>query len=163
MISDDGTAQLNDFGISRILTAHGFITKAAHNMRYTAPELLPLEEVAYDPRPTKESDVFSFAMLLLQVRNSTIYFLFVAYTLAQIFNHRQGLELQPSLPYNHIRLVNDNGANEMKLLRRIHAGERPQRERYQAMGDVDWETITWCWQGNPRDRPSITQVLNRLQ
>lgn len=43
------------------------------NMRYTAPELLPMEEVAEDPRPTLPSDIFSLAMLLLVV-SGLLYF-----------------------------------------------------------------------------------------
>lgn len=62
-------AQLNDFGTSQILDVQGFTTKAMRNMRYTAPELLPIEEDLEYPRPTKKSDVFSLAMLLLVVRS----------------------------------------------------------------------------------------------
>ncbi|KAF7974087.1 hypothetical protein HWV62_13391 [Athelia sp. TMB] len=119
LISDTGVAQLNDFGTSRILDVQGFTTKAMRNMRYTAPELLPITETEEDFRPTTQSDIFSLAMLLLV-----------------LFNHRPNIELQMSLPYNHIRLVNDNGSQEIKLLRRIHAGERPLRERYPTITDA---------------------------
>lgn len=83
--------------------------------------------------------------------------------MAQTFNHRPNIELQMSLPYNHIRLVNDNGGHEIKLLRRIHAGERPLRERYPTIVDGQiWNTISMCWQPHPTQRPPIAYVVNRL-
>ncbi|KAF7983620.1 hypothetical protein HWV62_20544 [Athelia sp. TMB] len=146
LISDSGAAQLNDFGASRILDVQGFTTKVMRNMRYTAPELLPMAEIQEDPQPTTQSDIFSLAMLLLV-----------------LFNHRHNIELQSSIPYNHVRLVNDNGSNETKLLRRIHAGERPIRERYPTINDGGiWETIQICWQPFPSQRPRISQVVPLL-
>ncbi|KZP25896.1 kinase-like protein [Athelia psychrophila] len=147
LISDNGAAQLNDFGTSQILDVQGFTTKTMRNMRYTAPELLPIAETLIDPRPTMQSDIFSLGMLFLV-----------------FFNHRPNIELQSSIPYNHIRLVNDNGASEVKLLKRIHAGERPMRDRYPGIeGDGIWNTITACWQGHLMQRPNINQVVQMLQ
>ncbi|KAF7974085.1 hypothetical protein HWV62_13387 [Athelia sp. TMB] len=147
LITDSGVAQLNDFGTSRILDVQGFTTKAMRNMRYTAPELLLLEESLQDPRPTTESDIFSLAMLLLV-----------------LFNYRTNLEMQASLPYNHFRLVNDNGSHEIKLLRRIHASERPIRERYPTLEDDSiWRIITTCWHPHPMQRPHISQVVSWLK
>lgn len=60
-------AQLNDFGISHVIDVRGFITKIMRNIRLTAPELMPITEVASDVYPTFQSDIFSLAMLLLQV------------------------------------------------------------------------------------------------
>jgi hypothetical protein len=37
------------------------------NARFTAPELMPIDEGALDVRPTRESDIFSLGILLLQV------------------------------------------------------------------------------------------------
>ncbi|KAF7974377.1 hypothetical protein HWV62_12350 [Athelia sp. TMB] len=146
LISDSGAAQLNNFGTSRILDVPSFTMKTMRNMRYTAPELLLLEEAPQDPRPTTQSDIFSLAMLLLV-----------------LFNHRPNMEMQASLPYNHIRLVNDNGGHEIKLLRRIHAGERPIRERYLTIEDDRiWSILTMCWQPHPMQRPQISQVVSML-
>ncbi|KAF7983539.1 hypothetical protein HWV62_21104 [Athelia sp. TMB] len=65
LISDSGPAQLNDFGTSRVFDVQGFTTKVMRNMRYTAPELILLEDAEENPRPTTQSDIFSLAMLLL--------------------------------------------------------------------------------------------------
>jgi len=70
-MSNDGTAQLNDFGNSHIIGGQGFdntsVSYMGQNIRFTAPELVPVDEQAYDVAPTFQSDIFSLAMLLLQV------------------------------------------------------------------------------------------------
>lgn len=72
MISDDGTAIINDFGISRIIDTKGFSTKLLLNVRHNAPELMPVQEVPDQAiAPTTQSDIFSFGILLLQVRLAT--------------------------------------------------------------------------------------------
>jgi len=66
-LSDEGAAQLNNFGTSHMLDAQGFTTKIMRNIRFTAPELMPIEEIESDVKPTFKTDIFSLAMLLLQV------------------------------------------------------------------------------------------------
>ncbi|KZP08193.1 kinase-like protein [Athelia psychrophila] len=142
LISDNGAAQLNDFGTSQTLDFQGFTTKAWRNMRYTAPEILPMIETPIEPRPTMQSDIFSLGMLFLV-----------------LFDHRSNMEVRIRIPYNHIRLVNDIGTSEVKLLKRIHAGERPMRDRYPRIeSDGIWNMVTACWQGHPMQRPNINQV-----
>ncbi|KAF7983542.1 hypothetical protein HWV62_21110 [Athelia sp. TMB] len=164
LISDSGAAQLNNFGTSRILDVPSFTMKTMRNMRYTAPELLLLDEAPQDPRPTTQSDIFSLAMLLLVVSGLPNLSCGNFYSpKMQLFNHRPNMEMQASLPYNHIRLVNDNGGHEIKLLRRIHAGERPIRERYLTIEDDRiWSILTMCWQPHPMQRPQISQVVSML-
>ena len=67
LVTDSGVAQLNDFGMSQLLDIQGFTTKVMRNVRFSAPELMPITEVASDIHPTPQSDVFGLAMLLLQV------------------------------------------------------------------------------------------------
>ena len=55
------------FGISRLLGRSGFDTPTfAGSARQMAPELMP--EFG-DPRVTKESDVYAFSMVALEVRD----------------------------------------------------------------------------------------------
>src|ERR1700685_1538815 len=69
LISDQGVAQITDFDIARILGVQGYTTLTFRNVRYAAPELRPLTDVDMrEVRPTAESDIFSLAILLLQVR-----------------------------------------------------------------------------------------------
>lgn len=67
LVSDDGVAQINDFGMSRLLETQGFTTKILRNVRFNAPELMPITEEACDLLPTYESDIFSLGILFLQV------------------------------------------------------------------------------------------------
>jgi serine/threonine protein kinase len=66
-VNDAGVAQLNDFGLSKLLDVQGFTTKVIRGIRFNAPELMPIDEVSSDIHPTFQSDIFSLAMLLLQV------------------------------------------------------------------------------------------------
>jgi serine/threonine protein kinase len=67
LVSDDGVALINDFGMSRILNVRGFTTRILRNIRFNAPELMPISEQPTDIHPTFESDIFSLGMLFLQV------------------------------------------------------------------------------------------------
>jgi serine/threonine protein kinase len=67
LVTDAGVAQINDFGMSRILNMQGFTTKILHNIRFTAPELMSITEALSDIHPTFQSDIFSLGILFLQV------------------------------------------------------------------------------------------------
>jgi serine/threonine protein kinase len=68
LISDQGVAQISDFGIAQILGVQGYTTLTYRNVRYAAPELRPLSDDVHDVRPTFASDIFSLGIFLLQVR-----------------------------------------------------------------------------------------------
>jgi serine/threonine protein kinase len=141
LVSDQGIAQINDFGMSAILDTQGFTTKILRNVRFNAPELMPISEEASNVLPTFKSDIFSLGILFLQLF------------------HGPDADLQSGLPYNQARLRNGTGY-DLRLLRRIHAGERPLRERYNPMSDQQWALLCTCWQGDPAARPDITWVAN---
>jgi len=79
-MDDHGTPLLSDFGRSKFKDHRGFTTAFAGSARYMAPELTAAEpDVIYGedahgifenqgtPNLTKETDVFSFSMLVLEV------------------------------------------------------------------------------------------------
>lgn len=76
--------------------------------------------------------------------------------------HGPDTDLQKILPYNHIRQLNSTAGYDIRLVRRIHTGERPIRDRYRAMEDQHWMILWDCWLANPRARPNITAVVNAL-
>jgi len=143
LVTDAGVAQLNDFGASRMMDVQGFTTKIIRGIRFNAPELMPIDEAKSEIHPTFQSDIFSLAMLLLQIF------------------HGPDRDLQSGLPYNHIRLRTST-EYDFRLLRRIHTGERPLRDRYRSMFDQHWTLLCHCWQGDPNARPNITYVVNAL-
>lgn len=68
VVTDELRAQIIDFGISRLVGVKGFTTLAQRNVRFSAPELIPLQENPNTViRPTYESDIYSLGILLLQV------------------------------------------------------------------------------------------------
>lgn len=72
MIDRDGRPLLCDFGRSKILDHAGFTTIFAGAARYMAPELLSPEDDAdeeFTPVITKETDVYGFGMVGLEVRS----------------------------------------------------------------------------------------------
>jgi serine/threonine protein kinase len=70
LMTADGVAQIIDFGLAQVIGVSGFTTIIQRNSRYTAPELMPATEVENQSmlRSTRQTDVFSFAMFLLEVR-----------------------------------------------------------------------------------------------
>jgi len=75
LIDDDGNILLCDFGLSSFL-GDGFTTAttAKFNLRWTAPEIIFPE--GKDIRPSKLTDVYSFASVILQVRACVLFGLF---------------------------------------------------------------------------------------
>jgi serine/threonine protein kinase len=79
LIDDDGRVSLIDFGLSRILKISGFTTKISGTIRYMAVELLEAEDVAKVTAPT---DVWAFAMTVIEVRVSHPQYIGVMYRLS---------------------------------------------------------------------------------
>jgi serine/threonine protein kinase len=83
-MSDDGIPLLCDYGRSKFIDHRGFTTSFSGSVRYLAPELLSDEPDIVDSANayeavkllapaanlTKETDVFAFSMLALEVSNS---------------------------------------------------------------------------------------------
>jgi len=134
-------AQITDFGLAQILDVKGFTTMTQRNVRFTAPELMPLDDIA--TRPTRESDIFSLGILLLQLF------------------HGPDQDRQRGLPYNHV-LYRDGPGYEFGLMKSIHSGDRPQRSLYNYIEDQHWSLICRCWDGDTAGRPTVSQVQNAL-
>ena len=78
MIGEDDTARLADFGIIGVMIdpideSAASELYSSDRVRYTAPELLsPSQFHLPNSNPTKESDVYSFAMTAYQACSSLI-------------------------------------------------------------------------------------------
>jgi len=82
LVDDDGVPRLSDFGSSHLIGHRGFTTTIMGTLRYMAPELLREANEAGDDadndgdfgqtysRSTKETDVFGFSMLAIDVSDS---------------------------------------------------------------------------------------------
>lgn len=71
LVDKRGTPRICDFGISKIINCKGFTTSSVGTALYMAPELFCVADSTaeeYSPSTTKSSDVYSFALLALEVR-----------------------------------------------------------------------------------------------
>lgn len=86
MVDDTGGARLCDFGRSKILDHRGFTTVFSGSARFMAPELLGVvpasatnpdqpeslydtNDDSFEPVLTKETDVYGFSMVALEVQS----------------------------------------------------------------------------------------------
>ena len=84
-MNDKHEACIADFGLSRILEASGFTTKSVGGtFRWMAHELLAPEGDSI-PQVTAASDVWAFAMTVLEVR-SRVFFLFFLFFCRQLID-----------------------------------------------------------------------------
>lgn len=73
LIDDDGQPKISDFGLARVFDSQGGPTdrtsyKGEGSARWLAPELLNSERfTGIKPGPTKESDVYAFSCVCLEV------------------------------------------------------------------------------------------------
>lgn len=71
LINDNDQASVADFGLARTLQKTGLTTQLGPGTpRFMAPELVNLkeEENEFGTRVTKDSDVWAFAMTVIEVR-----------------------------------------------------------------------------------------------
>ena len=162
MISDDLHAQICDFGIARIVGVVGFTTVINSNFRFAAPELMPTKTDSRLVRPTFESDIYSLALLFLQVSMNILLTLnnlrvwLIQFPFDKLFHGPDSPETR-GLPYNHI--WPDAALVEEVVTR----GARPLREQYNRIADQHWNFMKSCWNNLPNERPSITQVCCTLR
>ncbi|KAF9466746.1 kinase-like domain-containing protein [Collybia nuda] len=139
-VSACGVAQILDFGMGRIDNTRGFTTSFDPNPRYMAPETFPCEDDS-SIRLTFRSDVFSFAMLMLQVLHGR-----------DLRLDQQGTKLWDySQPFNHIAL-------DWSLWDRVRKGERPFQNRYRGITQNQWRLMEGCWHRMPHERPSAQEI-----
>ena len=71
LIDKQGNPCISDFGISKVLGHRGFTTASVGTAPYMAPELFvvvdAIDQLPFSPKTTKETDVYSFGLLVLEV------------------------------------------------------------------------------------------------
>ena len=99
-----------------------------------SPELLEPELFGFKhSRPTKQSDSYAFGMVILEV-------------------------LTGQSPFPRYK--------EFAVMRRVIEGERPGRPqgtKGRWFTDDLWGTLEQCWLPQPKDRPTVEAVLERLE
>jgi len=142
LIDDQGGSRLCDFGRSRIIDHRGYTTAFAGTARFMAPELLEAPPSSSDftnpedspqPQLTKETDVYAFSMVALQILTSNIPFHNIAHDSVVIFMVVNGKRPEPR-DYN----------------------------QFQAPLNTFWTMLEACWAQRPENRPEMTVVLKFL-
>ena len=115
-----------------------------HNSRWAAPELLdgkgPL---------TKKADVFSFAMVMVEVSLSAWCTATPANEIIKSIKVFTG-----AVPFSGLWSV----ASTVKII----TGERPPRPDGAAISDDVWNLMQMCWCQHPQSRPEMRGVLRHL-
>ena len=106
-----------------------------------APEILESGQVA-----TKESDVFSFAMVMIEVCGDRPITYRRPHSLVKVFTGEIPFKRAPS----------------SEVVMRLAGGERPGRPTHPIFTDPLWELTQRCWGMPAQDRPKMEDVLEEL-
>ena len=115
--------------------------------RWSAPEVL--NKGAY----SKAADVFSFAMLMIEVRR---WWSAARQTLI-LFIYRRLISIQVftgAIPFCDLRSLDAMVA--------IGGGKRPTRPAHPAITEELWELIQHCWNHDPDSRPEAAEAAQIL-
>lgn len=151
LVDKHGTPCICDFGVSKIINRRGFTTSNVGTAPYMAPELfLVIDGTALEqsPRTTKSSDVYSYALLVLEVCFHKSTDSYCLTTMLQILTS-EAPKGRPS---------------KIIVTAEILAQLQPRRVDYDVdkVTSVMWSVLTRCWNFDPQLRPPISQVLREL-
>jgi len=136
LIDQRGSACLTDFGIAAIAEAHASTPQSCGALRWQAPELIDPEEFSMDPvivRPTLASDVYAFGLTAIEIYTGHI-------------------------PFHHI-------VYDVTVQLRVVKGVRPRRPTLpdgHKISNAMWELISLSWAQQASDRPSSSELANKL-
>ena len=146
-MDDSGNARIADFGFATVTQNLDSVQSAQCQRgtpRWTAPEVL--DEGSY----SKEADIFSFAMVMIEVRYKQPS---VCRTLA----HRHFALIQVftgAIPFS--------GKSPAMAISAITQGRRPPQPTHPTFAEHLWTLMQRCWDHDPHLRPEISEVLQVL-
>ncbi|TFK47177.1 kinase-like protein [Heliocybe sulcata] len=135
LIDEHGKAFLADFGLSIMITeCHA--NSSSHNLgavRWAAPEIYLCDARGQTCKVGTECDVYSFGSVMFEI-------------------------LSGHVPYHYLD-------KDIQVVMKLLAHNKPLRptESEAYITDEYWEFIQWCWADDPKKRPSINQILTRIQ
>ena len=148
LMDDSGNARIADFGFTTVALNLDSVRSAqgqrGFTPRWTAPEVLK------EGPHSRESDVFSFAMVMIEVR------------------HRQRTVCR-TLAYYHFGSTQaftgvvplSNSSPPMAMLA-IMQNERPPRPTHPTFTENLWILMQRCWDHDPHLRPEVSEALQVL-
>jgi len=136
LVSDDLGAKITDFGESRHLGGEGEQDQKTMTTvgtpHFMAPEVFSTEEE--DKHYSKEVDLYSFGMLLLEM--------FYDGRISKGFK---------------------KGWGQMVIMNRVSKGWRPDLKLVRAEDEELADIMTQCWQRRPEDRPTFKELITYWQ
>ncbi|KAJ7754710.1 kinase-like domain-containing protein, partial [Mycena maculata] len=155
LVDKRGAPCICDFGISKIISRRGFTTSSVGTAPYMAPELFLVIDNETSERETspctpKSSDVYSFALLVLEVRDPLSYHLTL---MGEQRNQILTSEPPKGRPRGQIVTA--------RLLEALH----PNRADYDVhkVTNTIWLVLDRCWAFYPQLRLTTTEVLPLLR
>jgi len=148
LVDDSGRARITDFGLATMPrdpdSKRAFFDD--QTVQWTAPEILN-DCGTY----SKEADVFSFAMVMVEVRCRRIdarrAFLNRPFVSMQVFTR--------AVPFG----ASKPGMAGLAIMQ----GDRPPRPAHPLCSDKLWKIIQRCWAQEPSSRPEVSEVLGVLR
>ena len=145
MVDESGNARITDFGLATIVRGSNSVPSTSaglgQSLRWTAPEVLNSDKVA-----TKESDVYSFAMVIIEVGRN-----------------RPSKHHSPHLPIKvftgEVPFKESKGT---EVVMPVLQGKRPGRPSHPKFTANLWDLTQKCWTGAPEGRPLMNDVSKQL-
>jgi len=139
LISNNGEARIADFGLSRAtdISSAGYSTgwRVAGNARWQAPELLQDSDSGQLPQRTKESDVFAFGRVMIEIYTGEVPFFYLR-DMAVLVSLVKGI-LIPNRP------------TEPEVISR-------------GLNDRMWEIVKDCCSQHPAHRLTVGDLVHQL-
>ena len=138
-------SHIADFGITTVTknldSTQPATVQTVHTPRWSAPEVLREEN------PSRESDIYSFAMIMIEVHHGwpviRVASTYRCPVLIQV--------LSGQVPFSNIK-------SNYVVVMAVWEGKRPPRPEHPSCSDRLWRLIQRCWAQDPRSRPKIREV-----
>ena len=145
MVDTSGNARIVDFGLACIARDPSSIASNSdgrgYTPRWTAPEIFRGEAAS------RKSDVFSFAMVIFEVRGGKPSAHQPPYPLVKVF--------AGTFPFHDV--------TGLAVQVKITDGERPRRPNHPSLTDSLWILTQRCWKEGAQDRPEMGEMIKELK
>lgn len=146
MVDESGNARITDFGLATIARDSNSLTNNSNDqgntIRWSAPEVL-----GSDKAVIKESDVFSFGMVIIEVGGDRSTGHQPPHSLMKVFTGE--------VPFK--------GTKASEVVMRVTSGKRPGRPNHPKFTNPLWELTRRCWTEAVQDRPKMEEVTKALK
>ena len=147
-MDDSGSARIADFVFANVTqdldSMRSTQGQRGFTPRWTAPEVL-------DKGPSsKEADIFSFAMVMIEVRRQLL-------TVHRALAHYHFVSIQVftgAIPFS--------GKPAAMAMLDVMQGRRPPRPTHPTFTENLWTLMQRCWDHDPHLRPEVSEVLQVL-